>query len=244
MSIKKIGAILLSLLLCLSAAGCGKEKEPGPSELQTPQYILGQSDTVGPPSEEDIHTSDQGVKVIERSVALANANTDDHSLVPAVAAASLTPETIWENDAVVSWNAFTLPEKAAFDDGSIGVLSISKIGLTVKVYESDDAMEDMAKGLAHFKSTSAWDGNVGISGHNSTISGSGAYFRDLHQLGIGDIVNYQTALGERAYKITAIKTIGDEDWSCLSRTALNQLTLITCVNNNAAKRLLVQGIQV
>jgi sortase (surface protein transpeptidase) len=63
--------------------------------------------------------------------------------------AAITPATVWENDAVVTYNAFTLPEKAAFDNGSIGVLSIEKIGLAVNVYESSNQMEDMEKGVAH-----------------------------------------------------------------------------------------------
>ena len=241
MNLKKIGAVGLSMLLCVSTAACGKDKEPDPADLQTPQYSLGQSAELELPAEDEIHTSDQGVKVILPVIVVAKQNAETATAQPAMAAA-LTPEEVWAQDSVVTWNAFTLPENAAFDDGSIGTLSISKIGLTVKVYESDDQMEDMEKGAAHFKSTSAWDGNVGLSGHNRTASGYGAYFRDLHKLSPGDALVYKTALGEREYRVTTVKTIGDEDWSYLSRTTDNRLTLITCVNDNAAKRLLVQAV--
>ena len=105
-------------------------------------------------------------------------------------------------------------------------------------------MEDMEKGAAHFKSTSAWDGNVGLSSHNQTPSGRGAFFRDLHLLSVGDTLIYRTALGEREYRVTAIRNISDEDWSLLSRTADNRLTLITCVNDNPSRRLAIQGVQV
>jgi len=236
---KKYLIFLLAAAMCLAAAGCGKEKEPDPSALQTPQYSVEEPD-IPEPTEEEIHTADQGVKVIEPA-AVATADTPG-DITPS-ATVVLTPETVWAEDAVVTWNAFTMPEKAAFDDGSIGVLTISKIGLTVSIYESDDQMEDMDKGAAHFKSTSAWDGNVGLSGHNRTVSGNGAYFRDLHMLYVGDTLTYKTALGEREYRVTAVKTIGDEEWGYLSRTTDNRLSLITCVNDNASKRLLVQAVQ-
>jgi len=237
MNIEKIGILCMSLLICFAAAGCGKEKEPDPSALQTPQYSVEESGIPEPPTEDEIHTADKGVKVI-----MPVSVTDEVAPLDALPAA-ITPETVWTNDAVVTWNAFTMPEKAAFDDGSIGDLSIPKIGLTVKVYESDDQMEDMSKGAAHFKSTSAWDGNVGLSGHNRTVSGYGAYFKDLHKLSVGDTLVYKTALGEREYRVTLVKTIGDADWSYLSRTTDNRISLITCVNDNAAKRLLVQAVQ-
>jgi len=239
MSIKRFTALCLSVLICFAAAGCGK-KEPDPANLQTPQYSIQDPAMFELPPDEEIHTSDMGVKVIETVTARV---TMPDSMTPA-AAAPITPETVWANDTVVSWNAFTMPEMAAFDNGSIGVLSIPKIGLTVRVYESDDAMEDMARGAAHFKSTSSWDGNIGLSSHNRTPDGQAAYFRDLHTLSIGDTLIYRTALGEREYRVTASKTISDEDWSWLSRTADNRLTLITCVDNNLSRRLVVQGVQV
>lgn len=239
---RRVVTVLLAVMLCILAASCGGQKEPEPDQLQTPQYNVEEPVEFTPPPEEEIHTADQGVKVIAPGKTTFTADMEAPAgTVPL--AASITPDTVWESDAVVTYNAFTLPEKAAFDDGSIGVLSISKIGLSVLVYESDDQMEDMDKGLSHFRSTSAWDGNCALSGHNSTVSGYDAYFKDLHLLAAGDTLTYRTALGEREYKVTTIQTVGDEDWSWLSRTTDNRLTLITCVNNNASKRLMVQAVQ-
>ncbi len=251
---KKLVILALITALCLTATGCGGAKEPAPDQLQTPQYSVSPPEDFTPPPEDEIHTASDGVKVIAPSMAPETATAKSDIAEEAESAASsvvayqqipavITPETIWDEDAVVTYNAFTLPEKAAFDDGNIGVLSIEKIGLTVNVYESDDQMEDMSRGLAHFKSTSAWDGNCALSGHNSTASGYGAYFKDLHLLVAGDTVTYRTALGERDYKVTAVKTIGDEDWSGLSRSPDNMLTLITCTFNDASKRLMVRAIQ-
>lgn len=50
-----------------------------------------------------------------------------------------------------------------YDDGSIGSLHIPKINKTLKVYEGE-SLENMKKGIGHFESTSAWDGNVGFAG--------------------------------------------------------------------------------
>ncbi len=250
---KKLIILALVTAICLTATGCGGAKEPAPDQLRTPQYSVSPPEEFAPQSEDEIHTASDGVKVITPSMApeTATAKSDKEEVAePASSAvayqqipAVITPETIWEEDAVVTYNAFTLPEKAAFDDGNIGVLSIEKIGLTVNVYESDDQMEDMSRGLAHFKSTSAWDGNCALSGHNSTASGYGAYFKDLHMLVAGDTMTYRTALGEREYKVTSVTTIGDEDWSGLSRSPDNMLTLITCTFNDASKRLMVRAVQ-
>jgi LPXTG-site transpeptidase (sortase) family protein len=256
-NIKRIGIAFMAFVLCVLSAGCEKDKGPTPDQLQTPQYSVSEPAELPPPAGDEIHTSDEGVIMIapqETSTANAAAGTEAgtapasvpgaaRSLSPAIAAVPVTPENVWENDSVVTYNAFTLPEKAAFDDGSIGVLSIGKIGLTVNVYETADQMEDMEKGVAHFKSTSAWDGNCALSGHNSTASGYGAYFKDLHLLAVGDSMTYKTALGEREYRVTAVKTISEEDWSGLSRSADNRLTLITCTFTDASKRLMVQAEQ-
>jgi LPXTG-site transpeptidase (sortase) family protein len=233
---KAFALCLAALLVFLMATGCNKTPEPAdPAAMQTPQYSIATPVAFYLPPEDEIHTAAQGVRVIE-PVATAPATATD--VIP------ITPETVWESNATVTWNAFTMPEKAAFDDGSIGVLSIPKIGLTVNVYQSDDQMEDMEYGAAHFKCTSAWDGNIGLSSHNWTPSGHGAFFRDLHTLSVGDTLIYRTALGEREYRVTTIRTISDEDWSWLSRTTDNRMTLITCVSDNPSKRLMVQGVQV
>lgn len=253
MNMEKMSYIFMALTLCTLIAGCEKDKSPAPDQLQTPQYTVSYPGEFVSPSDDDIHTSDEGVIIIapqevpatkivsdtENGTALTSTPDTLYALTPPV-----TPENIWEGDAVVTYNAFTLPEKAAFDNGSIGVLSIGKIGLTVNVYESANQMEDMEKGIAHFKSTSAWDGNCALSGHNSTPSGYGAYFKDLHLLSAGDTMTYKTALGEREYKVTSVKTISDEDWSGLSRSADNVLTLITCTFSDASKRLMVRAVQV
>jgi hypothetical protein len=59
-------------------------------------------------------------------------------------------------------SGFTLPEQTAMKNGSSGILSIPRIGVYAGVFESEDVMEAMSKGVAHFPSTNNWNGNVGL----------------------------------------------------------------------------------
>lgn len=106
------------------------------------------------------------------------------------------------------------------------------------VFETDDAMEDMRKGAAHFKSTSAWNGNIGLSGHNYK-----SQFGPLTRIAKGDVIAYETTLGIRYYTVDTIEIIGDDDWSYLGRTEDNRVTLITCVVGQDDKRLVVQAVE-
>ena len=54
-------------------------------------------------------------------------------------------------------------EQVRKSDGSIGTLSISKIGLNITVYDGD-TFAAMLKGAGHIASTSAWNGNIGVVG--------------------------------------------------------------------------------
>ena len=127
-------------------------------------------------------------------------------------------------------------EVKEYADGSMGTLKISSIGLSVKVYDGE-SNTSMKKGVGHFSYTSAWDGNVGLCGHNG---GSSGYFEDLKDVAKGDKITYTTKYGTRTYKVTTIKKIADDDFSdLLDDTNDNRLTLITCVRNQSTKRLCV-----
>ena len=154
-------------------------------------------------------------------------------------------DQVWEGSTSLSTQDYTLPEDAALPDGSMGLLTIPKLGVSAPVYETEEGgeMESMTKGVAHFAVTSAWDGNIGFASHNVAPAGAVAYFRDIHQLAEGDIVRYKTALGEREYKVSEVKEITDDDWSFLSRTDDNRLTLITCITGKPNMRLMVQALE-
>ena len=187
------------------------------------------------------YTSEDGVVVIRPSKQedANEKNTDDALMTTA------DLEAVWDGVSLSVEN-YTLPAEARLEDGSVGVLSIPKIGLSAPVYESEDGdeMESMTKGIAHFATTSAWDGNVGLCSHNVPPAGAVAFFRDLHLLEAGDTLTYQTAQGERQYQVTEIREIAGDDWSYLSRTGDNRITMITCITGKPDLRLMVQAKEI
>ena len=146
-----------------------------------------------------------------------------------------------ENKVESKPNSFTLPDEVIMDDEALGVLYIPKINLEVPIYETDDEMEAMVNGIAHFKETSCWDGNVGLAGHNQGIN---EFFGKLHKLVPGDTVKLKTSLGERNYKVVKSFEISETDWSVLDRSEENMITMITCVNHDLTKRLCVQAKEI
>ena len=84
-------------------------------------------------------------------------------------------------------------EQVRKSDGSIGVLKIPSINLKVTAYDGD-TFAAMKKGIGHISSTSAWNGTIGLVGHNR---GTSDYFGKLKKLDIGDEITYTTTLGTR-----------------------------------------------
>lgn len=191
------------------------------------------------------HTAEDGIAVV-RAAAQKNESIATDLVPTAAEPARFTadPAAIWQDDkagSISTHGGFTLP--APMDGESIGVLTIPDIGLSVRVYESDDEMADMTKGAAHFKSTSAWDGNVGLSAHNINLNGSAGYFLNLYKLQKGAVIKYETALGKREYAVESVTEISETDWSRLGRTQDNRITLITCITGKPSLRLCVQAVE-
>ncbi len=228
---RKQAIVSLGLLAVLGLSGC--VAAPLPAALSTPRYALPEVEVLTAPTPEEIHTSEEGIIRIPSS---------EGSAEVAKTTEPLTPETLWEEDAVITYNGYTLPEKATLEEDCLGVLAIPAIELEMSIYEAEDGMEAMLRGGAHYKDTSAWDGNVGISAHNSGVPEAVSFGR-LHELNLGDIITYRTALGERRYKVETILEIDDGDWNWLGRTADNRVTLTTCITGKPDKRLMVQAIQ-
>lgn len=99
----------------------------------------------------------------------------------------------------------------------------------------------MRKGVGHFPSTSAWDGNIGLCGHNRGSSHNIGAIKDLE---IGDTIRYQTSLGTRTYAVSSVKIIDWTDWSYLNATSDNRITIITCLADQPTKRVCIQGVEV
>jgi len=125
-------------------------------------------------------------------------------------------------------------------DGSIGTVSISRVGLLAKVYEGATT-ESMAKGAGHFEATGCWTGNVGLFGHNR---GSNAWFASLKDVKVGDIVTYETNQGTRTYEVRFVGSISYTDHSYLNEMGDNRITLTTCIANQPSLRLCVQAVEI
>ena len=136
--------------------------------------------------------------------------------------------------------AYTSVDGMECKDGSIGTLKIPSLNINMKVWEGE-TNASMAKGLGHYSSTSGWDGNVGICGHNR---GAKYNIGSIRNLEIGDTITYSTVYGTRTYAVILVKTISDSDWSYLQATADNRITITTCLANQPSKRVCVQAVEV
>ena len=183
-----------------------------------------------------IHTADDGVIVIDKAKTPLSYSNTAPTADTSVRITS-DPATIRQADTSPTHSGFTLP--VPMDGESIGVLTTPYIGLSVRVYEGEDEMELMEKGVAHFRHTSAWQGNIGLSAHNINLDGTLGHFLNIHKLKGGSVIHYETALGTREYVVQTIKEISEMDWSMLNRTEDNRLTLITCITGKPDKRLVV-----
>ena len=124
-----------------------------------------------------------------------------------------------------------------YADGSIGTLYVARTGMTIKVYEGE-SLNNLSKGAGHFSSTSAWDGNVALAGHNR---GSSPYFSFVKDLQSGDTLTYTTLYGTRTYTVYSKTQINEYDNLPLSWSGDNILTLITCVAGVPELRYSVQA---
>lgn len=166
-------------------------------------------------------------------------------LIDKVTLVDTEPDMVWnalEADSEVETHGFTPRVMLGADVDSIGVLTIEKIGISVQVYDSENTMEDMKKGASHYRISSYWDGNICMAAHIGNASYS--YFERLKELKAGDIIEYETTLGTRRYKVDDVRIITDEDWSVIERTEENRITLTTCIAGNDNSRLCVRAIEV
>lgn len=146
----------------------------------------------------------------------------------------------WDDVPTLPTTQITAASEVKRSDGSIGTLVIPSLGIRFKSYEGTDSSA-MRQGVGHFPSTSAWDGNIGLCGHNRGSSHNIGAIKDLD---IGDTIRYETSLGTRTYTVSVVKIIEWTDWSYLNSTSDNRITIITCLANQPTKRVCVQAIEV
>lgn len=136
--------------------------------------------------------------------------------------------------------AFTSVSGMRRSDGSIGTIKIPSLKINMKVWEGETS-ESMSKGVAHYSSTSGWDGNIGLCSHNRGSAYSIGAIKDLKR---GDTITYSTVYGTRTYSVSYVGTISNTDWSYLEATADNRITITTCLANQPSMRVVVQATEI
>ena len=134
-----------------------------------------------------------------------------------------------------------LTDDFLLSNGAIGKISIPAIGVKNYYLWEGATNSSMNKGLGHFATTSVWDGNVGLCGHNR---GAKYIIGAIKDMDVGDKVTYTTSEGTRTYEVEAIKKIRSDDWSVLDATADNRITMITCVAGDYSHRWCLQAVEV
>lgn len=119
----------------------------------------------------------------------------------------------------------------------IGVIKIDKIGFSGLVYKGT-SLDTLSKGVGHFDSSPYLNGNVCLAAHNTS-----KYWANLHTLKKGDKIIYTSFLGTKEYSVTDMLQISETDWTKLSNTTENMLTLLTCVKGKPTQRLCVQALE-
>jgi len=168
---------------------------------------------------------------------LPSGHMSDTSLLPS---ASTKQNPI--DEIIVSQTAHNdalLTQSVLYEEGSLGTIQIPKLNLNVRVFEGE-TLDNLKRGVGHFEFTSIWNGNVGIAGHNR---GSSAYLNGIWNLQNGDEIIFTTKYGQRIYSVFSIEKISDTDYSKLSWTNENLITLITCAANEPTKRWAIQAVQ-
>ena len=120
-------------------------------------------------------------------------------------------------------------------------IKIPKINIDAPI-KAGTTQEILATAVGHFENTTKWNGNVPLAGHNRGYNCN--FFQNIKYLENGDEIIYCTEKGERKYKVVTNKIIKQTDWSYISETTDNRITLITCVENMREYRRCVQAIEI
>ena len=111
----------------------------------------------------------------------------------------------------------------------LGYLTIERIGIKKYPVKDGADLTTIKTAIGHFAESALWDGNVAFCAHN----------RDYKY----DFRN-ETRFGTRTYTVSVIKAINETDWTDITTSdERNKLTMVTCIENEPTKRLLVQAVQ-
>ena len=117
----------------------------------------------------------------------------------------------------------------------IGTLTTPS-GIQIGVF-GGESMESMAKGAAHFSDTGLNLGNTALIGHNR--GRSNGFFSFVKDLQVGQSLTLEANGTTKTYVVAEMRKIHETETGVLSHFGNNQLTLLTCWENEKNYRRLV-----
>jgi sortase A len=116
-----------------------------------------------------------------------------------------------------------LAAPVATDDGLIGRIEVSRLGISVIVMEGDSEIT-LQRAVGHIVGTAlpGQPGNVALAGHRDS------FFRPLRNIRVGDVIALTTPGGEFRYRVDSTRIVNPDDVSVLDSDSHEILTLVTC----------------
>lgn len=120
-------------------------------------------------------------------------------------------------------------------------LVIPKINVSANIQEGTSG-EVINNYIGHFQETPLVNGNIGLIAASAGYKEN--YFERLEELQEGDVIIYILGNNKKEYKVTKNIEIEETDWSHLSSTNNNILTLITGILEKPESRRCVQAVEI
>ncbi len=120
-------------------------------------------------------------------------------------------------------------------------LIIPKINVSAQIEEGTDE-EVINNYIGHFTQTPTIDGNIGLVGASAGYKEN--HFAELEKLQQGDVIIYIKGENRKEYRVTTNVIISQTDWSYLSKTQDNRITLITGILEQPENRRCVQAVEI
>ena len=118
--------------------------------------------------------------------------------------------------------AVLYPERPGIGD-EIGRLVIPKLGAALPIFHGTDE-DELEKGVGHFADSvlPGENDNSVLSGHRDTV------FRELGEVGKGDLLTVETSAGQFTYKVRQVRIVDEDDRTVIVPRSNAVLTVSTC----------------
>lgn len=120
-------------------------------------------------------------------------------------------------------------------------IMIPKINVSAEIQDGTEE-EIINNYIGHFTQTPIINGNIGLVGASAGYKEN--YFAELEKLQEGDVIIYIKDENRKEYKVIKNVIISQTDWSYLSSTQDNRITLITGILEQPENRRCVQAVEI